>query len=69
MCLPLLVFLVGRCPAKQEVPGLIPGQGTGLDCEFGPWLGCIQETADRCFPLTPMFLSLSFSLPSLSKNK
>ena len=32
--------------------------------------GCVQEATNRCFFLTSMFLSLSFSLPSpLSKNK
>ena len=37
-------------------------------CRPGSWLGHKQETTDWCVPLTSMFLSLSFSLPSpLSK--
>ena len=30
--------LVGHHPEKQKVTGLIPGQGTCLDCGFGPCL-------------------------------
>ena len=29
--------LVGCCPTKQQVTGLIPGQGTCLSCRFGPF--------------------------------
>ena len=28
--------VVGRCPVKQKVASLIPGQGTCLGCGFGP---------------------------------
>ena len=31
----------GRPPANQRVAGSILGQGTGLGCGPGPWLGCI----------------------------
>ena len=33
-------------PANQKVAGSIPGQGTCLGCEFGPWLGPVQEAND-----------------------
>ena len=62
--------LVGCHPAKWKVPALIPCQGTCLGCGFGPWLGHVHEAIYRCFSLTLMFLSLSFSLPSpLSRKK
>ena len=62
--------LVECCPTKQKVAGAIPGQGTRLGCGFSPWSGHILGTTDRCFPLTSMFLSVFFCLPSpLSKNK
>ena len=39
-------------------------------CWFDIWWGRVREAASQCFSLTPLFLSLSFSLPSpLSKNK
>ena len=28
-------------PVNQKVVGLIPGQGTCLDCRFGPRSGCV----------------------------
>ena len=36
--------LVGHCPAKRKVAGLIPG--TCIGCGFDPWSGCIQEAAN-----------------------
>ena len=34
---------LGGCrPAKRKVPGLIPGQGTGLGCRPGPRLGHVR---------------------------
>ena len=52
--------LLGRRPRKQKVPGMLPGQGTCLGHGLVPWVGCLHQ---------PIFLSLSFSLPSpLSKN-
>ena len=60
--------LVGCCPAK--VTSSIPCQGTCLPCRFCPQSGHVREATNRCFSLTSVFLSLSFSLPfPLSKNK
>ena len=49
-------------PANVKVAGLIPSQGTCLGYDqVSSWVGCERQ---------PMFLSLSFSLPSpLSKSK
>ena len=44
------------------------GQGTCLGCGFGPWVG-VQMRGNQSVFLALMFLSLSFSLPSISKNK
>ena len=61
---------VGCWPAKQKVTASNTGQGACLGCGFGPWSGHIREVTKGCFSHTLMFLSLSFSLPSLlSKNK
>ena len=30
-------------PVKQKVSGSIPGQGTGLGCRLGPWLGQVWK--------------------------
>ena len=55
--------LSGHGPAKQNVPGLIPSQGTRLGCRFGSWLGCMREATDLCFSVTSVFSpSLSSSL-------
>ena len=59
---------VGHCPAKWKLPfNSQPGHGPG--CGLVPRRsGRVQEATDQCFSLTPMFLFLSFSLPSpLSK--
>ena len=56
--------LVGYHPTNQKVTGSIPGQGKCLGCGFGPQSGRVREATDRCFSLTSMFVSLSFSLPS-----
>ena len=53
---------------NQRVAGSLPGQDTCLGYEPGPLLGVCEKPID--VPLTSVFLSLSFSLPSpLSKNK
>ena len=45
-------------------------QDTCLSCGFDPQPGYMWGGTDRCFSLTSMFLSFSFSLPSpLFKNK
>ena len=54
---------------KRKVGGLLPGQVTGLGCRFGPRLEHVQETTDGCLSLTSTLLSLSSSLPLLSKKK
>ena len=56
--------LVGHHPVNWKVAGLIPSQGTCLGCGFGPGWGHVLEATNWCFFLTPMFLSVSFSLPS-----
>ena len=62
--------LVWHCPAKPNVAGSIPGQGTCLGCGFNPQLEHIQEATDPCLSLSSMFLSLSVSLLSpLSKKQ
>ena len=54
-------------PINQKVVGLIPGQGTCLDCGFGPWSGHIR--GNQIMFLTSMFLSLSpFPLKSISTS-
>ena len=53
---------VGHRPAKQKVAGPVHAQGTYLGCWFGSQLGCIPKATNRCFSLTPMFLSI----PALS---
>ena len=63
-----VALLVGVLSCTQKFVGLIPGQGTYLGCEFGPFLGHVWEAMDQCFFLTMMFLSLSFSLPFLLKS-
>ena len=56
---------IERWPANRKVTGSIPTEGMCLGGRPGPKLGaCERELIDS------MFLSLSFSLPSLlSKNK
>ena len=46
--------------------GLIPA---GLVPGFQVWLGRVGEAVNRCFSLTLVLLSLSFSLPSLLSKK
>ena len=58
--------LVGHHPSKRKVTGSIPCQGTCLGCGFGPRSGHIGEASDSDFFLTPLFLSLPFSLPLIS---
>ena len=54
---------IGHAPSNQNVAGSIPSQGTCLGGRGPPVCGCARGNQ-------PMFLSLSFSLPSpLSKNK
>ena len=54
-------------PVNQKVTSSIPSQGTCPGCEVPSW-GCAKGNQQT--PLAPIFLSLSFSLPSpLSKNK
>ena len=61
--------LAGNCSAKPKITGSIPGQGTAWVVGLVPSPG-VYETTDQYFSFTSMFLSLSFSLPSvLSKNK
>ena len=47
----------------MKLAGSVPGQGTGLGAGLVSGWGMWRSTADQCFSLTPMFLSLSFSLP------
>ena len=35
---------VEHCPAKGKVSGASPGQGTGLDCGFGPSWGTYERS-------------------------
>ena len=61
--------LVGLHPTKPRVTGSIPSQGKVTRLWTQSTVGPIQEATNRCFSLTSMFLSLSFSLPSpFSKN-
>ena len=62
-------------PMHQKIPGLIPSLSPYPGCRFKPGPGQAmyrKETTDQCFSLTLMFLSmsvflsLSFSLSSLS---
>lgn len=46
--------LSGHHSAKQKVDGSVPGQRTSLGCRIGPRVGVHR----------PMFLSLSYCLPS-----
>ena len=65
-----VAFLVEHHPTKRKVTSGISHQGTCLGSRFGPQSGRVQEATSQCFSLTLLFLSLSFSLPSLfSKNK
>ena len=52
--------LIGHHPAKRNVAGSIPCQGTCLGSGCGPSLGCVQKVTNGCFSVTSMFLSLSF---------
>ena len=45
--LPPVVQLLGHCPAKFKVSGVILGQDTCLGSGFGPWLGHVQEAPDQ----------------------
>ena len=47
-------------PVNRQIAGSIPSQGMCLSCGPGPQLG----TCERQRIGTPMFLSVSFSLPS-----
>ena len=49
-------------PMYQEIRGLIPSQGTYLDCRFDSQWGCVQEATDWCVSLTSISLSLFVSL-------
>ena len=66
---PVWLSWLDHCYVNQRLMGLIPGQGTGLGCRFGPWLWHIQR-----HPIN-VSLSLSLSLPlptlplSLSSKK
>ena len=60
--------LVEHHSAKQKVDSSIPSQGMCLGCGFGSWSGFIQEETEPCFSHTLMFLSLTFSFPSLFKK-
>ena len=61
--------LVGCLPAKQEVAGLSPHQGTCLGFGPSPQSGCMQEATNLCFSHTSMFFFCSLSPSPLSKNK
>ena len=68
LALALVAQQIELWPVNQRVAGSIPGQDTCLGYEPGPLLGVCEKPID--VPLTSVFLSLSFSLPSpLSKNK
>ena len=63
---------IERRPANLKVTGLIPSQGTCLGCEPGPHQEGAHERqpVDESVLCASVFLSFSFSLPSLlSKNK
>ena len=49
---------VGAPSRDQKVAGWSPGQTTCLGCGLHPWLGHVQETANRCFSPFPLLLSL-----------
>ena len=57
----LVVQLIGVSSCTPKVEGLIPGQGTYLDCRINLLLVCIQEAVDQCF--SHFDVSLSLSLP------
>ena len=64
-----LVHWASFCKPEGH-PSPILRQGTRLGCRFCPWSRHVRKATDRCFSLTLMFLSLSFSFPSpLSKSK
>ena len=68
-CTPLagVIQWIEHRPVNQSVSSLIPGQGTCLGCESGPWLGaCERQLMDviHC-SFSPSF---SFSFP-LSKKR
>ena len=53
----------GHRPAKREVAGSIPGQGTRLDCRFVPQLGEREkQLIDVCLSHRCFSPSLPFSL-------
>ena len=61
---------IERHPANQRVASSIPSQGTCLGCGPGPRVvGQVPSRGYLRGNHTLMFLSLSFSLPSLSENK
>ena len=62
-----MIQLVGALSLHHKVMSLIPSQGRCLGCAFNLLLGSIREATNRCFSVTPMFLSL-FSPSPLSKN-
>ena len=65
-----VAHLVGCCPTNPGVTSWIPSWGTCVGCGFGSGPGTCERQPIAVFPVTSMFLTLSFSLPSpYSKNK
>ena len=55
-----------RRPTNQKVTGSIASQGTRLGFRPSSHMGAYErQLINECFSLSLMFLSLSFSLPSL----
>ena len=50
-------------PVHQKVAGLIPGQGTYLDCGFDPWSEHVWEATSQCFSHINVHLFVYLSPP------
>ena len=58
-----------QSPILQKALGLIPSQGTYLDCGFDSQSGCMWEAIDQCFCLSlPIPATLSPSFPLFLKS-
>lgn len=58
-----VAHLVGHCYCELKGSWFNSGPCACLGCRSGP-IGCVRKATKKCFPLTFMFLALSFHLPS-----